>query len=115
MEKIVIYTWGNKIYKTCPVKSNFNLNVCGISSYKPRGVNLKKVDGRSSILQEKIQRGKNYDYYMDIFIEKVKTGAKILSINCHKGRHRSVAMAEMVGKKLSQLGYSVELHHLNLK
>jgi len=37
-----------------------------------------------------------------------------IGINCHKGRHRSVALAELVKQELEALGYHVVLEHAEL-
>ena len=117
MTTIFIYTWGNKRRKQPPSQCEHNFNVCNVTAgYKPYGVNLKKVDGRDERLQEKIQRGKNYELYMEKLIEKVvKFGMTNIGINCHKGRHRSVGFAELAKKELEVLGYTVIMKHLELR
>ena len=63
-------------------------------------------------LQEIISRSTKFDTYHDIILQKVTDGSRILSINCHKGRHRSVAFAEIMMQELTELGYNVIcLHH----
>ncbi len=47
-----------------------------------------------------------------IIADKLNT----ISIYCHKGRHRSVATAELLKKDLSANNeYIVHLHHLDIK
>ena len=116
METIYIWTWGNKRRKQPPAKSQHNFNVCNVTAgYKPHGVDLRKIDGRDERLQLKIQRGKNYERYMDALLSKVQdAGITKLAINCHKGRHRSVAFAELAKQELEALGYTVVLEHMEL-
>jgi hypothetical protein len=113
---IRIYTWGSKRHKVCPIQeSQKNINVAGISSYKPHGVNLKKVDGRDEKLQHHIQKQRNFDFYIDILLKLVKVDhLTTISIYCHKGRHRSVATAEILTAMLRKEDFVVELTHLDL-
>ncbi len=116
METIYIWTWGNKRRKHPPSESQHNFNVCNVTAgYKPHGVNLKKVDGRDERLQAKIERGKNYHLYMKMLLNKVRDESITkMAINCHKGRHRSVAFAELAKKELEGLGYTVIMNHMEL-
>jgi RNase adaptor protein for sRNA GlmZ degradation len=114
MATIDIYTWGNKRHKVCPVPhSQKNFNVAGISSYKPRGVDLKKNTGRHPRIQQHIMRQKKFSLYMNSILGCVRGGATVISIYCHKGRHRSVATAILVAEVLVTEGYEVNLHHLD--
>jgi RNase adaptor protein for sRNA GlmZ degradation len=114
MDKTIdIYTWGNKRHKYCPVDTDKNFNVAGISSYKPHGVDLKKVTGRDPRLQRHIMRQKKFDLYMNTILTFIKKGASSISIYCHKGRHRSVATAEIVGQFMREEGWVVNIHHLD--
>ena len=113
---ITIYTWGNKVRKQKPIDSEFNIGVTGVSSYKPHGINLKKVDGRDERLQEKLMRQPKFDMYMEQALSSIETkGYKVISVNCHKGRHRSVGFAILLGKELEKKGYAVNIIHLDLK
>lgn len=115
MTAITIYTWGNQVRKAPPPDSQYNFCVTGISSHKPKGVDLRKVDGRDPKLQEKFENGKKFHLYFDSIINKI-TVEKLttVAINCHKGRHRSVATAELVAAELRKRGYIVNLRHLEL-
>ena len=114
-KEIIIYTWGNQIRKNPPNNSQHNFCVTGISSYKPKGVNLKKVDGRDSRLQEKLQRQPKFEMYMESALKKIQENdLTIISINCHKGRHRSVGFSILLSERLQELGYTVTLHHMEI-
>jgi RNase adaptor protein for sRNA GlmZ degradation len=113
---ITIYTWGNQVRKQKPANSEFNICVTGVSSYKPHGINLKKVDGRDSRLQEKLMRQPKFELYMKQAISSIETkGYQIISVNCHKGRHRSVGFAILLSKEMEKLGYVTNVIHLDLK
>jgi len=110
---VTIYTWGNKKHKTCPVKTEKDFNVAGISSYKPHGLDLKKNTGRHPRLQQHIARQKKFDLYMNSILTFIRGGGRKISVYCHKGRHRSVATAELVGEELREEGYTVDIQHLD--
>lgn len=115
MKEITIYTWGNQKRKNPPPASQHNFCVTGISSYKPKGVNLKKVDGRDQRLQDKLQRMPKFELYLSSALDKIQTAKlTVISINCHKGRHRSVGFAEILAKKLGELEYVVTICHMEL-
>ena len=112
---IHLYTWGNKCRSSKPKPSDFNLCVTGISTHKPSGINLKTTDGRDKRLQEKFERQPKFDMYMTSTLQKIiETNPKVVSINCHKGRHRSVAFCEMLAMKLKELEYTVTIEHVEL-
>jgi len=112
---ITIYTWGNQVRKAPPSDSQHNFCVTGISSYKPKGVDLKKVDGRDEKLQQKLQRQPRFHLYFQTIIHKIiQEKLTKVALNCHKGRHRSVGTAELVAVELRQRGYDVKLIHLEL-
>eukprot|EP00484_Ammonia_sp_Unknown_P025696 CAMPEP_0197035332 /NCGR_PEP_ID=MMETSP1384-20130603/13169_1 /TAXON_ID=29189 /ORGANISM="Ammonia sp." /LENGTH=292 /DNA_ID=CAMNT_0042465381 /DNA_START=33 /DNA_END=911 /DNA_ORIENTATION=+ len=113
---VTIYTWGNKIRKKAPIDSQHNTNVCGVVGYKPHGVDLKHLNGKDARIQEHVAKGKNYDLYANNLKHKiVNEGLRTISINCHKGRHRSVAFAELLAKDLRNThGYQVKVVHLEI-
>jgi RNase adaptor protein for sRNA GlmZ degradation len=113
---IFIWTWGNKRRRAPPHPVQHNFNVCNVTAgYKPHGVDLRKVDGRDKRLQAKVERGRNFDLYMKAVISKVQNeGVTKIGINCHKGRHRSVAFAELAKAELQRLGYTVVLEHVEI-
>jgi RNase adaptor protein for sRNA GlmZ degradation len=53
--------------------------------------------------------------YMASALSKIQTDElHTISINCHKGRHRSVGFAELLRVELIKLGYTVDVYHLEL-
>merc|ERR1719420_856684 len=113
---ITIYTWGNRRRKRAPVASQHNTNVCGVTGYKPHGVNLKQLNGKDKRIQDHVEGGRNYEKYLKNLKRKIiDEECHTVSINCHKGRHRSVAFAELLAKNLRQQhGYRVTVIHMEL-
>lgn len=108
---LVIYTWGRKLRKRQPdcVQRNFN---AAILNGKRKGVNLKKLDGRSEEVQGVVKKCKLFADLMTSVQELIeKENLYIVSFNCSKGRHRSVAAGEL----LRELAYpNAEIVHLEL-
>ena len=108
---LVIYTWGRKLRKRQPdcVQRNFN---AAILNGRRRGINLKKLDGRSEEVQGVVRKCKLFADLMSSVQEVIeKDDLHIVAFNCSKGRHRSVAAAEL----LRELAYSnAEIIHLEL-
>lgn len=48
-------------------------------------------------------------------IMSVAKDGETIAFGCYGGRHRSVALAEMVGEALKNNGHSVTIHHRELK
>ena len=116
--EITIYTWGIAKRKFKPHQSKKNFNVCGVSNGKPYGINLKKLDGRSEELQKSISSLPRYEEYKNAIIKYIigNPDSDAISINCQKGRHRSVAMAQLVGAYLAnEHNIIVNIKHLELK
>lgn len=94
-----IWTWGvnQKGSGGSPhPKSDFNVNASVISSSK-KGLNLKQLDGRDSKIQRRVCRAKAFEFLLRSTVKKIEsTDAKQISVNCSKGRHRSVAFAEIL-------------------
>eukprot|EP00483_Globobulimina_turgida_P003934 UN03942 len=87
---VTIYSWGNKCRKSAPVQSQHNTNVCGVTGYKPRGINLKQLNGKDERIQKHVENGKNYLTYLNNLKNKVMNdGLTTISINCHKATHRT--------------------------
>lgn len=115
MTSLTIYTWGNQVRKAPPSDSQHNFCVTGISSYKPKGIDLRKIDGRDARLQAKLERMPRFHLYVQTIIHKIlQEKLSKVSINCHKGRHRSVGTAEMIATEMRKRGYNVTLMHLEL-
>lgn len=113
---VSLYTWGSQKRKHRPSQAQKNICVTGISTYKPQGINLKRVIGLNKDLQAVVQQHKRFAGYMDTALRLLREDSKLcsLSVNCQKGRHRSVAFAELLAKRLRALGYEVDVYHLEL-
>ncbi|MBY0559994.1 RNase adapter RapZ [Hyphomicrobium sp.] len=51
----------------------------------------------------------------DLAVEAVKNGAQTIAFGCYGGRHRSVAMAELVADQLRGRNLDVEVEHRDLE
>jgi RNase adaptor protein for sRNA GlmZ degradation len=112
---ITIYTWGNQVRKNPPLDCQENFSVTGISSYKPKGIDLEKVDGRDPKLQETLQKQPKFHLYFQTIIHKIiQEKLTKIAINCRKGWHRSVGTAELIARELRQRNYNVNVIHLEL-
>ena len=99
--EITIYTWGNKMRKTAPKESKQNFNVCGIS-YKAQcnGISLKIYDGRNEELRKRVTSSPMFERYVANIVKNIEENDhRVISVNCHKGRHRSVSTAIVLQEK----------------
>jgi hypothetical protein len=121
-KEITIITWGNKKRKCCPVRVHKNWNVTGISDKKPKHLDLAHLDGRNEEMQKYISQQNQFDAYIeaimkfitDAFNKNQQISTLFIGINCHKGRHRSVATSEILAGKLRELDYQVNVNHAEL-
>ena len=96
--KLIIYTWGRKMRKKQPEASQKNFNAA-ILNGKRKDVNLKKLDGRSEEVQQVVVKCKMFPSFVLGVVENVeKENLTCISVNCSKGRHRSVAGALLLKK-----------------
>lgn len=54
-----------------------------------------------------------FNMFIDQVLREAAYGGQI-DFGCMGGRHRSVAVAEMMGRELRKLGYDVEIAHTAL-
>jgi len=95
---LVIYTWGHAIRAHKPDKSQRDWFV-GIIHTRAPGVDLRRENGRNEVLQAGIASDPQFPAIMNSILEEVeKNNYTCISISCTKGRHRSVAVAELVKK-----------------
>jgi hypothetical protein len=121
-KEITIITWGNKKRKCCPVRVHKNWNVTGISDKKPKHLDLAHLNGKNEEMQKYISQQNQFDTYVatimkfvtEAFNKNQQISTLFIGINCHKGRHRSVATAEILAKKLRDLNYQVNINHAEL-
>merc|ERR1712137_107737 len=93
-----ILTWGNALMKSAPASSEFNFNA-GILNGRGGGADLRTMNGLSEEVQNNVASFSLFPGWLKMVISKVESvEAKVISINCTKGRHRSVAAAEILHK-----------------
>ena len=99
--QLVIYTWGASLRKLCPKQTQHNFNVCGISYRKNcTGVDLRKMTGMDDELKMKVESSPRFEMYISSNINVVeRDDLTIISVNCRKGRHRSVSVANILKDK----------------
>lgn len=106
---LMIYTWGKKTRKSVPEGSQHTFDACCLGS-KKRGLNIGKYNGLDEKIQQAIFRAASFSSFVNSIVEKVeKENLDCISIVCTKGKHRSVATAELI----RQLYPLVTIRHLN--
>ena len=110
--ELLILTWGRKVRKSTPHNSQKNFNAA-ILNGRRKGLNLKKLDGRSVDVQNVVERCSLFpDFVMGVIKNVEKDDLKCISINCSKGRHRSVAGALLLKKHYYP---NAQVIHLEIK
>jgi len=113
-----IYTWGKARRKYKPQDSQKNFNACVISHpERPYNFNLKKITGRNKELQASFLKQSRFREAINSFANIIRKDPNltIISINCIKGRHRSVAAAEVLKNILEYDGdFDVSVQHLEI-
>lgn len=109
---LIISTWGIAMRDRAPEKSQRNWFV-GIISNRAKNVDLRKLNGRSEEVQQGVMEDPKFGMIMNSIVSEVeKKGLNHISISCTKGRHRSVAIAEL----LKKLFYpNAVLEHLTIR
>lgn len=98
--ELIILTWGTAHSDHAPAKSQRNWFVGTITTRK-YGVNLKKNNGKSEEIQVGIMADPKFPDILNSIVSEVEEkGYTTISISCTKGRHRSVAVAEIVKKHI---------------
>ncbi|CAD7974759.1 unnamed protein product [Amoebophrya sp. A25] len=97
--ELKIYTWGRAILKGGPPPdTQANFNACVLTG-KGAGINLKKQNGLDIEIQARVSRCSLFPTWMEMCVKKVANeDLKVIAVNCTKGRHRSVAAAEILKK-----------------
>lgn len=115
--ELTIVSWGNQLHrKGVPFKTDKNFNVTAISDVKPR-CDLSRKTGLDPEVQDHVTRQPRFAEFRDAIVAWVleNPGAKTISVNCHKGRHRSVATAQLVALELAHThGIVVNVRHYDL-
>lgn len=98
---LLIYTWGKALRKSKPSDSQSNFNA-GILNGRGGGVDLHKMNGTCEEVQRNVSSCSRFPGFLEAICKKIEksTPAPLhtISINCTKGRHRSVAAAEILKK-----------------
>lgn len=107
----LLMTWGKASQKRAPKESQRNWAVSNIS-IKDYGLNLKKINGKNRDLQSKINCDPKFMQLIELMVKEINENKyETISISCDKGKHRSVAIAEI----LKKLYYPrAEIIHLDL-
>lgn len=116
--ELTILTWGKALRARTPNESERNFDVCQISKGKPHGVDLKKNNGLCEEIQKHIAKQTRFPDYKKTVVDFVLAHphVKVISINCTKGRHRSVAFAQLIAVALAhEHRIAVTLKHLDIK
>lgn len=94
---ILIYSWGNGCRVRKPEGSHANFSACGITCLK-KGLNLKSLTGKHKSIQECVRESSQFRPLIQSIIDTVREDSSIttISINCTRGKHRSVAIAEIL-------------------
>jgi RapZ C-terminal domain len=97
--KLTITSWGVNQKGAgghAPSNSQLNVNASVLCSSK-KGLNLKQMDGRDKRIQQRICRASAFYFLLRTTIERIeKDDLSRISVNCSRGRHRSVAFAEIL-------------------
>ena len=95
-----IYTWGKALRECAPSDSQFNFNA-GVLTGRGGGANLRTMNGMSEEVQANVASCSLFPRWLEVVLHEVEHSTPPLhtiSINCTKGRHRSVAAAELLKK-----------------
>eukprot|EP00418_Pyrodinium_bahamense_P063448 CAMPEP_0179090624 /NCGR_PEP_ID=MMETSP0796-20121207/41354_1 /TAXON_ID=73915 /ORGANISM="Pyrodinium bahamense, Strain pbaha01" /LENGTH=360 /DNA_ID=CAMNT_0020788197 /DNA_START=62 /DNA_END=1144 /DNA_ORIENTATION=+ len=95
---LTIYTWGKAFRKAAPAESQANFNA-GILNGRGGGADIRVDNGLTEAVQRNVASCSLFPRWIEMCIAKIETeGLRAVSINCTKGRHRSVAAAEILKK-----------------
>lgn len=75
---------------------------------------LKPLTGKDKPVQDYVSADSKTFHLVDRVVSVAQDGETI-AFGCFGGRHRSVALAEMVGQLLKAKGHAVEIHHRELR
>jgi hypothetical protein len=107
---LVIYTWGKAFRKTMPADSQHNFNAGILNG---RGGDLRTLNGTSDQIQRNVASCSLFPRWLGMACNKVETSMlHTISINCTKGRHRSVAAAEIMKKFYYP---NAEVRHIDIR
>eukprot|EP00811_Abedinium_folium_P036098 NODE_8839_length_1466_cov_7.377894.p1 GENE.NODE_8839_length_1466_cov_7.377894~~NODE_8839_length_1466_cov_7.377894.p1 ORF type:complete len:388 (+),score=123.74 NODE_8839_length_1466_cov_7.377894:115-1278(+) len=95
---ILLYTWGKAIRKSPPSDSQFTFNASVLNG-KGGGADIRTQNGLCEEIQRNVASCALFPRWLEMVTSKIE-GANLqcVSIVCTKGRHRSVAAAEILRK-----------------
>mmetsp|Transcript_15767 Transcript_15767/g.37588 ORF Transcript_15767/g.37588 Transcript_15767/m.37588 type:complete len:122 (-) Transcript_15767:23-388(-) len=110
--KLLVYTYGKSVMKTPPKGSQRHFNACVLNG-KGAGLDLKKMRGTDPELQHVVGRCRMFPEFIRMVVELIeREDLQCVSVYCSKGRHRSVAAAEI----LRRMYYpEATVQHLTIK
>jgi len=96
--ELLVLTWGKALRKAAPPESECNFNA-GILNGRGGGADLRTMNGLSDEVQSNVACCSLFPRWISMVCAKVEhSDLRCISINCTKGRHRSVAAAEILRK-----------------
>jgi hypothetical protein len=96
---LLIYTWGRQLRKQSPVDSQKDFNAAVLNG-RGGGANLRKENGLCKSVQNNVARCALFPTWLEMVVSAVeKNDLQAISVICAKGRHRSVAAAELLKQK----------------
>jgi hypothetical protein len=105
-----IYSWGNGCRVRKPEDSDANFSACALTCHN-KGLNLKCLTGTNKAVQNCVRESPKFSGLIQDIVDKVSSDATIstISINCTRGKHRSVAIAEFLKAELFPFATVVHL------
>ncbi len=110
---VKIYTWGIKKQKE-HIEVDFELDTRGILSETDPYISFKNKVGTNWEVIKLIRSKDKCTEYINLTIDQINNGDRVLGFYCDHGKHRSVALAEILGEYLRCNGYEVDIYHLNI-
>ena len=109
---LTIYTRGNVSMRSKPKHSQESFNALILTCHCA-GVNLRKNNGLTKVVQDNLKNTAKFPEWIKRLIYKVESNdLRIIDIFCKRGRHRSVAAAEILRKYYYP---QAEVYHLTIK
>jgi UPF0042 nucleotide-binding protein len=85
---------------------------------------LRPLTGLDAAVRERVENAAGAAEFVDAYVDLVRIALESyrahdkhrvsIAVGCTGGRHRSVAIAEAVGRRLSAEGYTVTVHHRDI-
>jgi UPF0042 nucleotide-binding protein len=112
MEPLTLVTFGYK--KSVPPKDAAIVVDCRTLRNPHSDPKLRDLDGRDLDVQTYVALDPKFGPLMAFALERARFGGTI-AFGCYGGRHRSVAMAELVKKRMHNMGCESKIRHSVLK